>query len=168
MKFFKLIRSLLIKVLEYTLIVVVAVLVFAVCWQVFSRYVLSRPAGWTEELATLLLVWASMLGASAAYVRKSHLGVDYFVSKLDRKTGLIVECVVHTLVAFFAGYVMIGGGWKLVAAALSFHQLTPALGLARGHAYMVIPISGAFILLFAVEMFCETVSKLRKGEAPEQ
>ena len=42
-------------VLNWTLIVVVALLVFDVCWGVFSRYVIGEQTKWTEELARFLL-----------------------------------------------------------------------------------------------------------------
>jgi len=167
MKVLKMIRAGLIRLLEGAIMASMAFLVLAVCWQVVSRYVFSKPAGWTEELATLLLVWVSLLGASAAYVRKAHLGVDYFVLMLGAKSRALVDCAVHLLVAFFAGYVMVGGGWKLAMGALKFHQKTPALGLERGHVYLVIAVSGAFILLFALEMLVESVVRFRHPETKD-
>ena len=37
--------------------------------QVVARYVLNAPPGWTEELARYLMVWAGLLGATAAFRR---------------------------------------------------------------------------------------------------
>lgn len=48
-------------------VLAVLVMVYAAGWQVIARYVLSDPPIWTEELARRAMVWAGMLGASAAF-----------------------------------------------------------------------------------------------------
>lgn len=53
-------------------VLAVLVMVYAAGWQVIARYVLSSPPVWTEELARRAMVWAGMLGASAAF----HAGAD--------------------------------------------------------------------------------------------
>ncbi|WP_169544090.1 TRAP transporter small permease [Sneathiella aquimaris] len=45
----------------------VLVMVMAASWQVFARYLLDAPPVWTEELSRRAMVWAGMLGASAAF-----------------------------------------------------------------------------------------------------
>ncbi len=45
----------------------VMVMVVAAFWQVFARYLLDAPPVWTEELSRRAMVWAGMLGASAAF-----------------------------------------------------------------------------------------------------
>ena len=46
--------------------------------QVFFRYVLNHSLFWSEELARYFLVWLTFLGASVAYYRKVHPGIDIF------------------------------------------------------------------------------------------
>lgn len=48
-------------------VLAVSAMVFAAGWQVLARYVLMAPPVWTEELARRAMVWAGMLGASAAF-----------------------------------------------------------------------------------------------------
>lgn len=48
-------------------VLAVVVMVFAAGWQVIARYLLDAPPVWTEELARRAMVWAGMLGASAAF-----------------------------------------------------------------------------------------------------
>ena len=75
MKYLKLILD---KFLEVLLMVSVAVLAVDVLWQVFTRFIMGKPSSWTEELATFLLIWVSLLGAAVALGRGAHLGIDYF------------------------------------------------------------------------------------------
>jgi len=44
--------------------------------QVFCRYVLNSSLFWSEELARYMLVWISFFGATVAYYRNLHPGVD--------------------------------------------------------------------------------------------
>ena len=48
--------------------------------QVIFRYVLNHSLFWSEELARYLLVWLTFLGASSAYYRKVHPGIDLLTS----------------------------------------------------------------------------------------
>lgn len=49
----------------------VALLVVTMMVQVVARYMLSSPLAWTEELARYAMVWAGLLGATAAYQRRA-------------------------------------------------------------------------------------------------
>jgi len=48
-------------------VLAVLTMVFAAGWQVVARYIFAAPPVWTEELARRAMVWAGMLGASAAF-----------------------------------------------------------------------------------------------------
>lgn len=145
----------LVKALEIAVIVLVAVLVLDVLWGVFSRYVLGAQSRWTEELATMLLIWVSLLGAAVAFAAKAHLGVDYFVSKFDPSAQKLIEGFVQLIVFAFSAFALIHGGSILVSETLAAGQLSPALGLKVGYMYMAVPISGIFICLFSIEQFME-------------
>jgi len=158
-------RNALVRLLEVAIIVALGFLVLDVVWQVFTRFVLRSPSRWTEELATMLLIWVSVLGASLAYARKAHLGVDALVNRLDAPSRRLVEIAAHALVAFFAVSVLIAGGMTLVTRTLSLRQLSPAMGIEMGYVYLVLPISGVFFLIFAIEMIAESVVGLREEKA---
>ena len=154
------IKECLVKLLEWILILLVAVLVLDVLWQVFSRFVLNDPSSWTDELATLLIIWVAMIGASVAFIRNNHLGVDYFVGKLKPRPRLISEIVVQCLVCAFALMVLTIGGIKLVTLTLLTEQVSPALMIKMGYVYMALPISGIVIALTSIETAIEKMSAL--------
>jgi TRAP-type C4-dicarboxylate transport system permease small subunit len=173
------VRNLLMKLLEKAVIVLMGALVVDVLWGVISRTsgafvawlghrgieawsFLPRGQGkWTEELAIYLLIWVSLLGASVAYAAKAHLGVDYLVSKLDPAAARLMEILVNMVVAFFVSAAFIWGGYVLVSETLAANQLSPTLAIKVGYIYMAVPISGVFMLLFAVESIIEVVSGKR-------
>ncbi len=152
----------LIKSLELTVILVVGFLVIDVVWGVFTRYVLRDPSSWTEELARMLLIWVALLSASIGFIRKSHLGVDYFVNKLSEGFRAIGQLVVYLLIAIFAGFVLIYGGYRLVSLTLTTSQPSPALNIEWGYVYLALPISGFFIVIFSIETVVEQIILLLK------
>ena len=150
----------LVKGLEIAVMLVMGFLVIDVVLGVFTRYVLGHQIQWTEELAKLLLIWVSLLGASVAFIRKSHLGVDYFVNKLNERWKNIGQILVYLLVAVFAGIVLVYGGCSLVSSALKNSQPTPALNIEMGYVYIAVPISGIFIIIFSIETIIEMIMSL--------
>ena len=158
-------RKSLLKVLELSVIVIMGLLVLDVLWGVLTRYALVNASKWSEEAATILLIWVSLLGASVAFMEKSHLGVDYFVGKLSHKLRTIVEIVVYLGIVFFATAVMIWGGGQLISITLMTKQTTAALGVKMGHVYLALPISGFFITLFSLETIVEKACQF--GKQPE-
>lgn len=142
----------LVRALEWFTIALFAALVLDVLWGVISRYVPGiRPSDWTEELAVYLLVWVSLLGAALTYRIYGHLGVDYFVVKLDVSAQRWVAIIVEVAALLFAGFALCYGGWRLVIDNLHAHQLTPVLQWKTGYLYCAVPLSGLFICAFAIE-----------------
>ncbi|MDP2136512.1 MAG: TRAP transporter small permease [Candidatus Didemnitutus sp.] len=138
--------------LEVFTIALFAILVLDVLWGVISRYVPGiRPSDWTEELAVYLLVWVSLYGAALTYRGYGHLGVDYFVSKLDLSAQRVVAVIVEIAVLLFAGFALCYGGSRLVFETLASNQLTPVLQWKIGYLYSAVPLSGGFICAFCLE-----------------
>lgn len=161
-------NSSLVRLLEWALIAIMGGLVLNVLWQVASRYVLRRPSSWTDELATLLIIWVALLGASVAFMRKAHLGVDVLVAKLPPQPRLLIESGLHLLTAVFAVTVLLGGGIKLVGLTLLTGQVSPALGIKMGHVYLALPVSGFFILVFSLTTAWHCLLAWRHSKKEEQ
>ena len=150
--------------LETLVAAVMGILVLDVTWQVFTRFVLRDPSSWTEELATFLLIWVGLLGASVALNRGAHLGIDFLVLKLSPQRRLYTELFVYACIAAFSLAVLVVGGAVLVARTLSLQQTSPALGLPMGYVYLALPISGFFLTLYSIEFLAMRVSALCKHE----
>ncbi len=159
------IKKILDRFLEWLVMVSVTVLVLDVLWQVFTRFVLKDASSWTEELATFLLIWVSLLGAAVALGRGAHLGIDYFVSKLPEKSRIRTELFAFACVTLFSLLVMVVGGIDLVRTTFRLEQISPALGLDMGYVYLAIPISGIFLVLYGVIGLGERLSATREGGA---
>jgi TRAP-type C4-dicarboxylate transport system permease small subunit len=155
-------KKILDKTLELLVTVSMGVLVLDVVWQVLTRYVLKNPSSWTEELATFLMIWVGLLGASVALNRGAHLGIDYLVTKLSPRKALYAALFVFASITIFSLLVMVVGGGQLVLRTLITKQVSPALGLKMGYVYLAIPISGFFLVIYGLEIFIDTLTALIK------
>jgi len=153
-------RKLVDKILEIFLVILLAVLVIDVVWQVFSRYILNSPSSFTDELARILLIWVGILGAAWATGKKMHLAIDFFIDKFNRKNRRLINKLIHFSVALFALFVMIIGGGNLIYMLLKLGNTTAALSLPIGYVYSVIPISGLLIVYYSLyQIFYESDEK---------
>ncbi len=156
------IKSVLDRSLEFLVGLSMLVLVLDVLWGVFSRYILGHQSKWTDELATYLMIWVGLLGASVALNRRAHLGIDYVVGMMNIRTRLYTELFVFAVIALFSFLVLVYGGTILTTRVLALDQITPALHLKMGYVYMALPISGVFLVLYSVEFFIQTLVNLAK------
>ncbi len=163
MNWFRKLRRVLDLFLEGLVAVVMGALVVDVTWQVFTRYVLDDPSSWTEELATYLMIWVGLLGASVALRRGAHLGIDYFVAQLSPRRKALIEVFAFLVVAAFSVLVLGIGGTHLVRETLARGQASAALGVQMGYVYLALPISGFFLTLYSVEFLIERIVTVKRG-----
>ena len=134
------------RVLELMLIVLMTVLVLDVLWQVFSRYLLSSPSSFTDELAGFLLIWVGVLGAAYVAGRKEHLAIDILIQRSPPARQRKLLFLIHALIFLFALSVMVVGGAYLVYTRFELQVKSAALQLPLGYVYIVMPISGMIIM----------------------
>lgn len=144
-------------------------LVLDVSWQVTTRFVMTEPSSYTEEIARFLLVWIGLLGAAHAYRHKMHLGIDYFIKKINSDYSCYVTIFVYLLCAFFSISVFIIGGSNLTLLTLELNQISPALGIKMGYVYTVLPLTGSLIVLYSGELiFTALVSPKTINNQPSE
>ena len=150
----------LIRFLQVLLLLVTIV----VSWQVFSRYVLNAPSSFTEELARFLLIWITLLGCAYAYRKNVHLGLDMIYDKASGMYRKVMYFIIHLSVGFFALSVMVIGGYELVNMTNTLGQSSPVLGVDIGTVYLVIPLSGLLIVVFAINSLIQPTYNHVEGE----
>ncbi len=137
------------KILAGTLIVLMVIMVVAVSWQVATRYLLNSPSSYTEELASYLLIWISLLGASYALRMRAHLGIDIVVQRLGSKKRKAARLFAYVVVILFSLLTLVfGGGW-LVYVTLDLNQLSAAFQLPIGYVYLALPVSGLLMIYYS-------------------
>lgn len=111
--------------------------------QVFFRYVINQSLFWSEELARFLLVWLTFLGASVAYHRRAHPGIDILHAGMPPPIRKLFTLAVHgASISLFV--VMIYYGCQF--AYFVRMQISPALNLPKWTVMSIIPVSGTILL----------------------
>jgi len=86
---------------SFVLFWIMAAVVF---YQVYTRYVLSDSAGWTEEIARYFLVAVVFIGASMSVRKNNHIQVDYFYRLMPKAMARVMSTLVDLLRCLFLGY----------------------------------------------------------------
>jgi TRAP-type C4-dicarboxylate transport system permease small subunit len=73
------------------LLVIAEVVILAL--GVVTRYVIRQPLAWTDELATILLLWLAMLGAVVAYRRGEHIHLSFILRRCSPRRREILETI---------------------------------------------------------------------------
>jgi TRAP-type C4-dicarboxylate transport system permease small subunit len=138
------------KILEKTVIFLMASIVLTIVWQVISRYIFNSPSEFTDELSRYLLIWVGLLGAAYVTGTRGHIAIDFFVKKFFPKRIKQNEYFIQLVILLFAITVLIIGGYRLVYITLSLGQLSSSLQIPLGYVYTVLPLSGFIIAFYSI------------------
>lgn len=138
------------KVLGSFLVALLVLMVFAVLWQVFSRYVAKNPSSWTEELSRYLFIWIGILGAAYAAGQQTHLAIDILPPKLEPANRIRLRIGINVLIILFSLTVLVIGGANLVYVNYDLGQFSAALSIPLSAVYLVVPLSGILVIFYKV------------------
>ena len=145
------IRSKIDKLLEKFLVLIMGILVLDVLWQVASRYILSSPSSFTDELAGFLLIWVSIFGATYVAGKKEHLAIDLLVQRSGPERRKFLELFISACIILFSFFILVIGGTWLVYTRFALEVKSAALEIPLGYVYIVLPISGLLIIFFTID-----------------
>lgn len=144
------------KYLGYALVLIMAVMVLNVLWQVFSRYIIGTPSSFTDELSRYLMIWVGLLGAAYVSGKNMHVAIDIITPKLKESTQKKLRIFVLLLIIAFALTAMVIGGFRLVYITYILGQHSPALQIPLSVVYFVIPLSGLLIIYYKINDILNT------------
>lgn len=137
-------------ILSRTLIIIMALMVLNVLWQVFTRFIMKSPSSFTDELSRYLLIWVGVLGAGYATGQRLHLSIDILPAKADFRKQKYYNYAINIIVSIFALFIMVIGGINLVYLTYILDQTSAALEIPLAFVYVVIPLSGLIIIYYSI------------------
>ncbi len=145
------------KILDYLLFIVLAVMSLTMAANVFCRFLLKFSIYWADELAQVLMVWLTFLGAAVAVRENAHYVFDYLSRKLKGRSLVIfmlfskaLGLTSVVLLLFFSTEVTIGiRSW-----------IMPAMEVSRTFVYGACPVGCLFMLIYGVRDFLLTIKSL--------
>ena len=132
------------KALEWFAIICMVVLTVIVFTDVILRYIFKQGFPWTQEVATLMLVWFSLIGMAIGVLERIHISIEMFTSKLPAKVIRVLESIDHILIAVFGGAMVYYGLLIMNMSTL------PATKMPSSVLYVILPLSGLLVLLNAI------------------
>lgn len=126
--------------------------------QVFGRYVLNDSPTWAENLALVLILYVTLIGAAIGVRDAGHLGFDLLIEMVPSGPRRWFQVIIQALVALF-GIAMIYNGWVLGESVAGYKM--PNLHLSEAVRYVPLVISGILIVTFSIEQIVSTISDKR-------
>ena len=111
---------------------------------VVMRYGFSTSFLWGEELSIFAFTWSVFLGAVVGVRRHIHLEFDFVGERLSGRWLGGQKLIIHLSILGTALLLLIEG-WTF--AELSVRRFSPALGVSLFVPTLVIPLSGALMIL---------------------
>jgi len=140
-------------------------LVLVLCFEVMMRYVFDNPTIWAHEMSMMLGVFIVCMGWSFVHVRRGHVRVDVFYSRLSPRGKGIVD--VACFLVFFLPLllVLIYAAGKMAWEAYIFDEVLmtsywypPALPIR-----LVVVLGLCLFLLQGIAEFVRDVYVVAKG-----
>lgn len=139
------------KLLEKFVVALLAILVIDVLWQVVSRYILTSPSSFTDELAGFLLIWVGLFGSAYVAGKNEHLAIDLLLQRSGPERRKFLEIFIGCCIVLFSLVVLVVGGSWLVYTRFALEVKSAALEIPLGYVYIVLPISGLLIIFFTID-----------------
>jgi TRAP-type C4-dicarboxylate transport system permease small subunit len=149
------------RLLSWLLAISVAILVFPVTLQVFSRYTELIPAYiWTEEMARFLFIWMIMIGAMVGIRESTHFEVDVWPRLGPRGTAILK--IVSSVFVLFMACIFVYYGWEFTRFA--FKRISELAELPLWLIHVAWPLTGLTWVIFQGEQMIDAVRVLARGE----
>lgn len=151
------------KVVLWVSIACFGVMTFCAGAQVLTRYLMSAPLEWTEEIARFMFIYVALLGSAICVKQMSHINMDLVLVRVSPKTQWAMKVFVAVAsIVFFA--IMSWSGVEITAATMA--QYAPATDLPMGYVYASVPISGLLMLIYSLEIFFKLIQQKATSGQP--
>lgn len=117
---------------------------------VVTRYLIELPLAFTEELEVNAMVWLTLLGAAAAFRKKKHLRLLFFVEKLQPYHRIILERLLNITAALlfcYLGYL----GWLQLLDERFLEITSESLGYPQWIYTLAIPFGSLLVVIRIVQ-----------------
>jgi TRAP-type C4-dicarboxylate transport system permease small subunit len=128
--------------------------------QVCLRYLFSLSFLWGEELSLFAFIWCIFLGAAVAARHQLHFSLDILSHYLSGRAAAWQRLIIDLLILGFA-VVMLAQGYTF--SVLSVKRFSPALGISLVIPTLVIPLSGACMIVIMAARLPRHLRRIRTG-----
>ena len=146
--------------IEWTIALLVGVMVANVATGVVFRYVLHNSISWTEELGRYMMIWMAYLGAVLATREEAHVGITAVIALLPPAGRRVMEFISRSIVIAFLVIVLVMSFSHLDSLSI---QTSSAMEIPMVIPYFAVTIG---LFLMAIENVLFLVGFRWEPEAP--
>jgi TRAP-type C4-dicarboxylate transport system permease small subunit len=132
----------------FSMMVACAMLVIASClglFQIITRFILERPAEWTEVLIRFSLIWMVFMGIPTAFRQGAMVSVDVLYRWSPPGLKRVLDFVVCGAALLLVG-IIIFWGWDYANRG-SVQSVIGLEGVSMFWAYLALPVGGLFCVI---------------------
>ena len=123
-------------------------LIAAVGYQVFGRYIMNNTPTWAESLALVLVLYVTMLGCAVGVRDAGHIGMELIGDLMPERWKKPTEILIHLLTLTFGALM----AWYCFELFLSVRTyMIPTLHISESFRYAPLILAGLLIVLFSIE-----------------
>ena len=136
------------KAIDSMLVFFLAAMSIIVAANVFCRFVLNFSLYWADELAQILLVWLTFIGAALAMKEKTHYALLFLSDRFKGRKRQILTGIRQILVL---GAILSLLYFSAIVAIRIGLWLMPATEISRSLVYIACPIGCLLMLYYATK-----------------
>jgi TRAP-type transport system small permease protein len=134
------------KLVIYTVLLLLAVLISLVFLQVVLRFVFSSGMVWAEELDRYIFVWLMFLGITMGVYQQKHIAITVIADRMGRFSKTL-QLVVHLITGLFFA-ILLWQGYQFMMVSVS--GMASVLPINLGVIYSIIPVSSLLAIVFLI------------------
>ena len=152
---------LLMKTIENLLMLFLMATVVIVTFQVFFRYVLKSPIGWSEQICRLLFLWSIMLGIPVIFDRKVDMVFDIIYNNYSMKGKRIASILFNIIGLVFSVFYFICGMQLCIRTG---SRMTAGIKMPMNVLYGAQPVCAVLLILVFIVRIIESIRMPTKEE----
>ena len=144
-------------------------LVFVVCFEVFSRYLFHAPTKWAFDASYMLYGTLFMFAGAYTLSRNGHVRGDFLYRTWQPKTQAKMDLVLYILF-FFPGILAlcIAGTFEADRAWMTWERSNSPATVPLAPFKTIIPIVGVLMLLQGIVEFIRCIQCIQTGKWPRR
>jgi TRAP-type mannitol/chloroaromatic compound transport system permease small subunit len=148
----------------------VVLLTALICWEVFSRYILSNPHDWVFDITYMLYGIMFMMAGAYTLSKNGHVRGDVLYGFFQPRTQALFDLILY-FVFFIPGIVALvyaGIYFAGESLAINEHTTQTANGPPIWPFKMIIPLAGGLLLIQGFAEIVRCIVCLQTGEWPKR
>lgn len=125
------------------------ILMSALLWQVFTRFIIKVPSIWTEELARYAFIYMAIIGASLGVKNSEHFSMTIFTDKLKgKKRNIYVKYVINVSI-LISSIILFKYGLDF-SINFGFSRVSPTFLVPMFWVFLCVPLGALLMMLFSI------------------